>query len=93
MNWKCSNGNCWQKQFVNAADAFFAIFGMKRVSNRVPRLGKAQSEKTDPEYVSKRIAQLRRDYRECPPEWRGRFLGYLDPRDRKELIELLRNKP
>lgn len=34
-------------------------------------------ERTDPDYDDKRLARLKRDYAECPPEWREQFLAGL----------------
>lgn len=34
-------------------------------------------EATDPDYVDKRLAALRREYRDCPEQWRACFLNGL----------------
>lgn len=56
---------------------------------RVVRVGQTgQYERTDPDYNDKRLAQLWKDYHECPKEWRNIFLVGLPASDYKALQEL-----
>lgn len=63
---------------------------MNKTRNRVIHVGdKSIYERTDPDYEDKRLAQLAKDYAECPKEWQGEFLVGLSAKDRQELLQRL----
>ena len=63
------------------------------MKNRVIHIGdKGQYERTDPDYVDKRLAQMVKDYDECPESWRGCFVVGLSQKDRRDLEEYLSNR-
>jgi hypothetical protein len=41
----------------------------------------------DPDYVDKRLAALRREYRECPEQWRACFLTGLSKFEQDHLTK------
>lgn len=45
------------------------------------------SERTDPDWEDHRIEMMRREYQECPPEWRQQYLNGLSIVDRKRVTE------
>ena len=61
------------------------------MKSHIPRTGERQvSDATDPDYNDKRITQLRKDYAECPKEWKACFLNGLSKRE--QAIALNREK-
>jgi hypothetical protein len=59
-----------------------------RERSRIIHVGQTgQYERTDPDYNDKRLAQLAKDYKECPKEWRDTFLAGLPAADIKALRE------
>lgn len=56
--------------------------------SRVVRVGQTGLyERTDPDYNDKRIAQLAKDYKECPKKWRDTFIAGLPRADINALRE------
>lgn len=47
------------------------------------------SERTDPDYIDKRLAALKKDFKACPEDWRGCFLKGLSKLDRDSLLDAL----
>lgn len=61
-------------------------------SRRVIHLGdKEVFERTDPDYMDKRMSKLVADYQSCPKEWKGVFLAGLSNREHAELMDRLKN--
>ena len=63
---------------------------MNKTRHRVIHIGdKGIYERTDPDYVDKRLEQIARDYSECPKEWQGESLAGLSAKDRQEFLRRL----
>ena len=59
----------------------------KRIYHVGGGAGSGNYERTDPDYLDKRIARMRAEYNSLPKEWKAQYLNGLSRIDREEVLK------